>query len=169
MIPLPQAKLLVVGYGNTLRGDDGVGQCIAIAIEAMGLPEVRTIVIHQLAPELAETISRIDTVVFVDAAVGIGNEVRVSELQPQNSAAMMAHAPAPGTLLALTRHLYGRAPHAWLLSIPVANLAFGEALSDLGKRGVATAVEIIRSRWLVPALSDADSYSGELRAVGSAK
>ena len=60
---------LVIGYGNTLRGDDGVGPHVAEAIGAMRLPEVHTIVCQQLSPEHAAPISLAETVIFVDAAV----------------------------------------------------------------------------------------------------
>ena len=48
---------LVIGYGNTLRGDDGVGPRVAEAIEKLNLPGVRTLVCQQLSPEHADPIS----------------------------------------------------------------------------------------------------------------
>src|ERR1035441_6445297 len=73
MNPVPavtiEAELLVIGYGNTLRGDDGVGPRVAEAIEKLNLPGVRTLVCQQLSPEYADPVSRARTVVFVDAAV----------------------------------------------------------------------------------------------------
>ena len=71
--------LLVIGYGNTLRGDDGVGPKVAEAVEALQLPGVRTLVCQQLSPEHAEPISRARVVVFVDAAVDAPREVQITE------------------------------------------------------------------------------------------
>ena len=34
------AGILVIGYGNTLRGDDGVGPKVAEAVAALALPGV---------------------------------------------------------------------------------------------------------------------------------
>ena len=39
-----EAEILVVGYGNTLRGDDGVGPRVAEAIGKRQLPGVRTLI-----------------------------------------------------------------------------------------------------------------------------
>jgi hydrogenase maturation protease len=76
------AKLLVIGYGNTLRGDDGVGPRVAEAVERLQLPGVRTLICQQLSPEHAEMISQAERVVFVDAAVDGPKEVQLRELVP---------------------------------------------------------------------------------------
>jgi hydrogenase maturation protease len=138
------ADFLVIGYGNTLRSDDGVGAKVAAAIEELALPGVTTLARHQLTPELAEAISEARVVVFVDAAVDAATEVQVRQLEPADGAQLMAHAADPGTLLALAKQLFGRCPPAWWLTIPVENLEFGEELSPLARRGYETALEKIQ-------------------------
>src|ERR1017187_9377874 len=64
-----EAELLVVGYGNSLRRDDGVGLRVAEAIEALQLPGVRTLTCQLLTPEYADPMARVRRVIFVDAAV----------------------------------------------------------------------------------------------------
>ena len=64
-----EAEVLVIGYGNTLRGDDGVGPRVVEAIGTLGLPGVRTLICPLLTPELADPISRAEKVIFVDAAM----------------------------------------------------------------------------------------------------
>lgn len=135
---------LVIGYGNTLRSDDGVGAKVAAAVAELALPGVVALVRHQLTPELAEAISETRTVVFVDAAVDAATEVRVRQLEPADAAQLMAHAADPRTLLALAKQLFGRCPPAWWLTIPVENLGFGEELSPLARRGYETALAEIR-------------------------
>ena len=136
---------LVIGYGNTLRSDDGVGAKVAAAVAELAQPGVTALVRHQLTPELAETISEARTVVFVDAAVDAATEVQMRQLEPAEGAQLMAHAADPRTLLALARQLFGRCPPAWWLTIPVENLEFGEELSPLARRGYETALEKIRT------------------------
>lgn len=58
---------LVIGYGNTLRSDDGVGYRIAETVAQWNLTSVRSLSVQQLTPELAETMSHAKTVIFVDA------------------------------------------------------------------------------------------------------
>jgi Ni,Fe-hydrogenase maturation factor len=60
-------EILIIGYGNTLRGDDGAGQRVAEMVSEWGLDEVRSLSVHQLTPELAEPISTAKLAIFVDA------------------------------------------------------------------------------------------------------
>jgi hydrogenase maturation protease len=136
--------LLIIGYGNTLRNDDGVGPWVAGKVAALALPGVETIECALLTPEIAEPVSRAEAVVFVDAAVDAPQKVRLSELAPAGSSQVMAHAADPRTVLALARDVFGRAPKAWLLTIPIENLALGEELSATARSGAAEAVEAIR-------------------------
>lgn len=136
---------LVIGYGNTLRSDDGVGAKVAAAVAELALPGVVSLVRHQLTPELAEPISSARAVVFVDAAVDAATEVQVRQLEPAEGAQLMAHAADPRSLLAFARQLFGRCPPAWWLTIPVENLDFGEELSPLARRGFQTALDKIRT------------------------
>ena len=98
---------LVIGYGNTLRGDDGVGQRVAEEIVLLELPAVQAIARHQLTPELAEPISKARAVIFVDAAVDVeGNAVRVTSVAPVAEQQVLAHTTSPGGLLELARVVF---------------------------------------------------------------
>ena len=158
-------KFLVVGYGNTLRGDDGVGPRVVEAIEKLNLPDVRVLVSQQLSPEHAESVSQAQTVIFVDAEIIQGSEfsvqssgipnaepktlnselIRWRKLEPNESSQLMAHAADPRTMLALARDVFGRAPEAWWLTIPAVKLGFSEELSAEAQRGLVEAVEKIRT------------------------
>ncbi len=140
-----KTDLLVIGYGNTLRGDDGVGPRVAEAVGALRLPGVRTLICQQLSPEHAAPISLADTVVFVDAAVDAPTEVQLRQLTPNDSPQLMAHAADPRTMLALARDVFGHVPQAWWLTIPAVNLEFSEALTPEAQRGCAEALEKIRA------------------------
>jgi hydrogenase maturation protease len=140
----PVREFLVIGYGNTLRGDDGVGPRVAEAVEKLNLPGVRTLVCQQLSPEYADPVARARTVVFVDAAVDAPREVQLRKLEPNESSQLMAHAADPRTLLALARDVFGHAPQAWWLTIPAVKLDFSETLTPEAQRGFAEAVGKIK-------------------------
>ena len=139
----PPPALLVIGYGNTLRRDDGVGPKVVEALAALQLPGVQTLICQQLSPEHADPISRADTVVFVDAAVDAPKGVQWRRLAPSASAQLMAHAADPRTILALARDVFGHTPCAWWLTIPAVAMGFGEDLSPVAQRGGAKAVALI--------------------------
>lgn len=138
------AGLLVIGYGNTLRCDDGVGPKVAEAVEALALPGVCVLVCPLLTPELADPISRARVVLFVDAAVDAPREVQRRPLAPAETSQIMAHAASPATLLALARDVFGHAPEAWWLTIPVMDLGIGEEFSPLARKGFELAVEEVK-------------------------
>ena len=136
----------VVGYGNELRSDDGAGPAVARAVAAWEQPGVCGLACHQLTPELAEPLARAAGVIFVDAAVGEDAAPRIRELVPAEDAPFGSHTMHPGALLALARRLFGRAPPAWLVTLPVANLDHGDTLSPTARAGVEWALGEIRHR-----------------------
>ena len=140
----PAAGFLVIGYGNMLRGDDGVGPRVAEAVAALNLPGVRTLVCQMLTPELADQMSQARVAIFVDAAVDAPKEVQLRKLEPNDSSQLMAHAADPRTMLALARAVFGHAPAAWWLTIPAVNLDFCEELSPETQRGFEEALEKIQ-------------------------
>ena len=139
-----EAEVLVIGYGNTLRGDDGVGPRVAEAVGHLGLPGVRTLICPLLTPELADPISRADKVIFVDAAVDAPREVQWRKLEPNETSQLMAHAADPRTMLALSRDVFGHVPEAWGLTIPAVDLGFSEEFSPAVKRDFSVAVKKIQ-------------------------
>jgi hydrogenase maturation protease len=139
--------LLLIGYGNTLRGDDGVGVRVAEAVDQWQLPGIRAITCQQLTPELAEAVAGAGQVFFVDAAVDAPREVRLRPLEPALSSQLMAHAADPRTLLAIARDVFGSCPPAWWLTIPIETTHFSGDLSPLARRGRDQALECLRA-WM---------------------
>jgi len=159
-----EAELLVIGYGNSLRRDDGVGPRVAEAIEELQLPGVHTLVCQLLTPEYADPIARARRVIFVDAEIVPGSEFKVPgstipnpepatlngepirwrKLEPGETSQLMAHAADPRTMLALARDVFGHAPEAWWLTIPAIHLGFGTDYSPEAEAGFHTAVAEIK-------------------------
>ena len=148
-----ETGLLVIGYGNTLRGDDGVGPRVAEAVGKLRMPGVRTLICPLLTPELADPISRAGTVIFVDAAVDAPNQVRWRKLEPNETSQLMAHAADPRTMLAIARDVFGHVPEAWWLTIPAVDLGFREDFSPEAQRGFEAAVEKIQAFCLSPRMN----------------
>src|SRR5271166_6728975 len=58
---------LIIGYGNPLRGDDGLGWQVASELAKCVDALISVLAVQQLTPELAEPVSDADLVIFVDA------------------------------------------------------------------------------------------------------
>jgi hydrogenase maturation protease len=138
-------ELLIIGYGNTLRRDDGVGPKVAEAVAALNLPGVQAIVRHQLVPELAGPISQARAVVFVDADAKAAGEAELRPIMADSGGQILAHATDPRSLLALAEKIFGRNPQAWLLAIPVEDLGIGDGLSPRAAAGFQIALKEIQS------------------------
>src|SRR5262252_5809029 len=133
-------QLLVIGYGNELRRDDGVGPKIANEVAKWKLPGVQVLACQQLTPELADPIASAARVLFVDAAVGVLGPVQLLHIEPDEISQVMTHATNPRSLLALARQAFGRCPPASWLTIPVEDVDFGEELSPLARNGSVSAL-----------------------------
>jgi len=127
---------LVIGYGNTLREDDGVGVRAAQLLRE-ALADADVMQSNQLTPELAERIAAASLVIFLDAAVDQPcGSVRSREIGAEN-ADSWSHHLSPGQLLGIARQLAGFAPPAFLVSGGVDRMGWSEGLSTDGAETAA--------------------------------
>lgn len=151
-------NLLILGYGNPDREDDGVAWHILRALTArLGLaspesyedefPEHAQIDFAfalQLTPEMAEDISVYEHVCFVDAHTGsIPEPVRLIDVESEFQASPFTHHLTPQSLLSMCETIYRRKPEAVLLSVLGHRFLFSRQLSKGTARLVPQAVELI--------------------------
>lgn len=152
-------RVLVIGYGNILRSDDGAGPAVAkrLAQVLRSCPGCRCDVAQQLVPEHAEDLVYAPRVVFIDASVEVpAGGVRVERVVPSEpSPHNLTHHLAPQTLLWMAGMLFGRVPQAWSVAIGAADLSVGSHLSavvDSTCERLARHLAHHLQRWSVPAL-----------------
>lgn len=157
--PIVTRHRLVIGIGNPLRGDDGVGALLAeqaamlTAAEPAGPVAVRSV--QQLTPELAAELAHLDAVLFIDAwPAPVGADPQLLPLSGAGAAAGSSaqvssdsHRLEPAALLAVSQALYGRAPAAQLLLVPAQAFEHGTALSPALKAALPQARALLR-QWL---------------------
>jgi len=137
-------KLLILGYGNPDREDDGVAWHILRAIAVQhGLPAPASYedefpeddsldfaFFLQLTPEMAEDIVGYERVCFVDAHTGsIPVPVRLVEVESEFQHSPFTHHLTPQSLLSMCESLYSRKPNAALLSVRGYSFGFSRELS----------------------------------------
>ena len=93
------ARILVLGYGNPMRSDDGLGWQIAVELfRTNRSPDVEVLPCHQLTPELAPAVSRADAVIFVDCEQGgTPGEIRCREVRSESIPRFLHSPPDPGS------------------------------------------------------------------------
>jgi hydrogenase maturation protease len=138
------SKVLIIGYGNPLRGDDGIGWHVAQRL-SLRMPDVEVLTAHQLLPEHAEPVSRSDLAVFIDASVDDAPGAwRCRELKPSELTGVVdSHALGVEETLAVAQRLYGRCPKALLYTIGGVDFSLGERLSPAVERAAGEVVEAI--------------------------
>lgn len=134
--------IVVIGYGNTLRRDDGAGLVLAQKISGIlkdkGV-DVSHLSTHQLTPELIYDLNlpKIDGVLFVDTRVGVVDvAVTIEPVLRQSEPATVGHQMAPETLLILLESIWGIKVQAWVIGVPGWDFGFGEELSDKTQRAL---------------------------------
>jgi hydrogenase maturation protease len=132
---------LIIGYGNTLRGDDAAGRVAVEAIAARQYPGVKTLSVHQLTPELAAEIAQAECVVFVDASASGKRFEGVVPLAPAPPYAALTHYMDPRGLLLMASVLYQANPAAYMITIPAERFELGSPLSDASREGALAAIE----------------------------
>lgn len=136
-------NVLVIGYGNTLRGDDAAGIKAAELI-AERHPEVACVCLHQLVPELSEQLAEYSVVIFIDAQEGI-TQPNARLIAPGIEADQpRTHFISPESLLALSQQLYQRIPkQAYIIGIPALRFEFSEKLSDITQARVKDCIRLV--------------------------
>jgi len=136
---------LLIGIGNTLRGDDGVGIRIAEQARAR-FPQLTVLCAQGLSPELADTVAPYDLVLIVDASI-VTTTLRVSEVTPAGSGEkIQSHTMSPEGILGLAALLYNRTPSLTvLIEVPAPVCDFGEVLSPQAAGLVEPCLDIVGS------------------------
>ncbi|NJP06425.1 MAG: hydrogenase maturation protease [Chloroflexaceae bacterium] len=135
------SRVVIVGYGNPLRRDDGVGWVIAQQLldhPLSGLPtlHIQVIACRQLTPELAEPVSQADLVLFLDAHgpapdEPAGNMQQTTITPEPQFVTPLLHHLTPEQLLASTLEWYGQSPAAMLITVAGSSFDYGETLTPL--------------------------------------
>ena len=122
-------RTLVIGFGNTLRTDDGAGIWTAEKLSAIQIPGVVVECTHQLSLDLLEDFASYDRIVFVDAAVDGRDVVMEPVGKPDVEVPPSAHHLTPADLLKTYSDLYGRQLDAHFCTIRGEEFEFGTELS----------------------------------------
>lgn len=123
-------KTLLIGYGNTLRGDDGAGvrAVTILSNEGTGADCFTT---QELHPEIAETMTEYQSVIFFDAALDT-DCVQLTRIRPTYLDEFdNTHTYSPQALVNVCHALYRAVPaNTYLIRIPAYNIEFSENLSS---------------------------------------
>ena len=137
-------KVLLIGYGNPGRLDDGLGPALAAEIEKLSLDGVTVDSDYQLTVEDAAAVAEHDAVVFVDAAVSGPEPFAFTVIEPKAAMSFSSHSVEPAAILALARDLLGKPTPGYCLAIRGYDYnEYCERLSEAARRNLQDALEFI--------------------------
>ena len=139
--------ILVIGYGNTLRQDDGFGWWVAERLTEKPVEGVQVIACDQLTPDLAEPLSRCRIAVFVDAREGepVGKLQWEPVASTPSASAPFTHSAGPAELCLIAQAVYGSAPaQAYLLTVKSVHFEHKEKPSPEVEKAIERATAMIR-------------------------
>jgi hydrogenase maturation protease len=124
---------LIIGIGNPLRSDDGLGWVVAEQLAQDNDTDYDIHTVHQLTPELAEWMAGANLVVMIDASYeGESGELRIRPLSHSaQPGSVGTHHTTPEELAALTSAIYGYCPPVVVVTLTGANFGIGEHLSEV--------------------------------------
>lgn len=142
------APVVVIGYGNPLRGDDAIGWKAAEALRDVFETDdsVEVFASHQLNPEMAESVAEAGMVIFIDAIaekLGAGKISRQRVHAADHSSAF-SHSLDPSALLASAVDLYGSCPEATVIGVGIQSCDLGQELSREVKAALPLVVEEVK-------------------------
>lgn len=139
-------RMLVIGFGNPGRRDDGLGPALAARLEALGLPGVTVESDYQLSIEHAHLIAGHDIVVFADAArdVTVGDPFYLRPVSTVPDAPCYSHHVSPAAVLRLAADCFDARPSAWLLGLRGIDLdSFAEGLTPEAETNLTVALNAL--------------------------
>lgn len=129
-------RVLIYGYGNPGRQDDGLGNAMAEKVQAWinehNLDCMNTDNNYQLNIEDAEKISEWEVVVFVDATKDESiHEFTFRPVEPSDAKVEFTmHAVSPSYVLHLSEKLFNKKPETYVLAIRGFEWDMKEGLTD---------------------------------------
>lgn len=141
-------KTLVIGYGNPLRGDDGVGWVLAEELEKKySLPQVECQMSIQLVPEMAARFGEFDQVLFIDAAVsGNPGYISINEVKKgQATEKPLNHEFDFDEMVSFAEMFHPKIPKLTLFTVTGSDFSFGAGLSDDVVASIPEAMSVLEN------------------------
>ncbi len=132
--------LAVFAWGNTARGDDGIGPILAQRLREQGFPGLRVIEDHQLNIEHVTDLQDCGAALFIDASTEIDEGYRLERIGPSRDGNFSTHAISPQALLnVFEQTMKAPAPDSWLLHVAAREFELGAEPGSKARQSIEQA------------------------------
>jgi len=111
----------IIGYGNTLRGEDGFGVEVAQKLADKALKDTKVIELFQLTPELSLELLDASEIIFVDAAYCNTPRYALACTLQREVEPLLSHHISAHTIVRMLQELYKKRVHYEVFSILTSN------------------------------------------------
>ena len=144
-------KILLIGYGNPGRLDDGLGPMLAEEIEKLNIGDVTVDSDYQLTVEDAAEVAEHDAVIFADASVDGVEPYFLKEVKPGETMSFSSHSCEPEAVLGLCRDMFSKNVPGYAFGIRGYEFnEFGQRLSVKAQHNLDEAItfmaEVLRTK-----------------------
>jgi len=137
-------KILLLGFGNPARADDGLGPALAEIIESKNLFCVTVEADYQLTIEDSAQAAEHDIVIFADASENGAEPFSFKRIEAKESESFSTHSVEPAAVLALAENLFGSKAKGFILGIRGYEFdQFGAGLTQKAKANLQKAADFI--------------------------
>jgi hydrogenase maturation protease len=141
-------KILVYGYGNPGRQDDGLGVKLTEELDKWckdnNLSHVHTDTNYQLNLEDAAYIAGYELVIFADASREDINHFCMDRLMPSEKNEFTMHAVSPAFILHLCKQMFNSEPEAYLVHIRGYEWEFMAEMTEKARENLVKAISSIK-------------------------
>jgi len=134
----------LIGVGNILRTDDGIGAYISKQIENLRLSGVDCLIVQQLQVELIEDLLHYQTIIIADASLG-DSEVDLSPLNRLDAGMASSHQIDAGMLFSVAKNIYQKDLDIYICAVKGEDFSIGDKITTAVLARANTAVELIRN------------------------
>ncbi len=146
-----EQKILIYGYGNIGRQDDGLGVYFAEAMEKWACEkEIKNIFFdtnYQLNIEDSLIIADKDIVLFADAST-VGSDFNIKKLVgTETVSSFSTHKINPESLVYICEKLYNKSPASYLITITGCEWDIGQEMSAAAKTNLICALSFFQKKY----------------------
>jgi hydrogenase maturation protease len=136
-------KILLIGYGNPGRQDDGIGVFVANEIEKAGITGLTIETDYQLNIEYVPAVADADLAIFVDADTSAREPFEFRKIEPSDKITFTTHSIKPEGLLALSHDMFGHLTDSYMIGVKGYEFEIAEGLSEKVVENASKAISFI--------------------------